>query len=151
VPAEVTTSLQLANYCYPDADSLAPTRVVCVMGSAVTGGARVSSALCEHHVSQLSPLPLHSLTWHAGPASFCTGRALSFADVRQVLTGRVRPQELSEAWLLQAAYEVSGVGCCGSAVARGLCLLTLVPSQPCPPPPAPQRPTAGMLLWTATA
>ena len=34
---DVTTSLQFANYHYPDADSLAPTHIVCVCGSAVSG------------------------------------------------------------------------------------------------------------------
>jgi hypothetical protein len=33
----ITTSLQYANHHYPDAGSLQPTRIVCVVGSAVTG------------------------------------------------------------------------------------------------------------------
>jgi hypothetical protein len=35
--SRITTSLQYANHHYPDASSLQPTRIVCVMGSAVTG------------------------------------------------------------------------------------------------------------------
>lgn len=37
VPADVTTSLRYANHAYPDASSLAPTRIACVCGSAVCG------------------------------------------------------------------------------------------------------------------
>ncbi|WIA15276.1 hypothetical protein OEZ85_001947 [Tetradesmus obliquus] len=35
--SRITTSLQYANHHYPDASSLQPTRIVCVIGSAVTG------------------------------------------------------------------------------------------------------------------
>ena len=37
LPAGLTTSLQYANYHYPDASSSAPTRIACAVGSAVCG------------------------------------------------------------------------------------------------------------------
>lgn len=37
LPADISTSLEYANYHYPDAHSLQPTRVACVCGSTVCG------------------------------------------------------------------------------------------------------------------
>lgn len=37
LPRSVTTSLRYANHHYPDADSLKPTNIVCVVGNATTG------------------------------------------------------------------------------------------------------------------
>lgn len=50
----ISTSLQYANYYYPDADSLKPTKVICAVGSAVCGECDTSGHLCTMQVSSSS-------------------------------------------------------------------------------------------------
>lgn len=45
VSSSIQTSLQYANFFYPDADSLKPTNIVCVVGNATKGEQLIDNCL----------------------------------------------------------------------------------------------------------